>query len=117
LEGRPRHVGLRPRRGHDARATFVTLALDDGADPGTIERLTHPPKSRSAFNLYNRGQQWAIACREVAKLDICPRSGSAVDGKDPPFGAPLGAVDAVSVEDLSASGGTRTSCAQIENIN
>jgi integrase len=44
---------LRPRRAHDARATFVTLCLDDGADPGVVERLTHPPKSRSSFNLYN----------------------------------------------------------------
>jgi hypothetical protein len=33
-----------------------TLALDDGADAAIIERLTHPPKSRSAFQLYIRGK-------------------------------------------------------------
>jgi len=48
--------------------------LDDGAEPNVIERLTHPLKSRSAFNRYNRGKQWNIACAEVAKLNISRRS-------------------------------------------
>lgn len=69
-------LNLRHRRGHDARATFVTLCLDDGADERAIERLTHTPKSRSAFQLYNRGRQWEAACAEVAKLRIVRRTGT-----------------------------------------
>lgn len=69
-------LNLRHRRGHDARATFVTLCLDGGADERAIERLTHTPKSRSAFQLYNRGRQWNAACAEVAKLRIVRRTGT-----------------------------------------
>ncbi len=56
------------------RATFITLVLDDGADPHVIEtRVTHTKKSRSAFDGYNRGRQWEITCAEVAKLKIARR--------------------------------------------
>jgi hypothetical protein len=38
------------------RATFITLAIEDGADPEILEtRVTHTRKSRSAFDGYNRG--------------------------------------------------------------
>ncbi|HET6613665.1 MAG TPA: site-specific integrase [Kofleriaceae bacterium] len=66
---------LRHRRGHDMRATFITLALEDGADETVIRtRITHTSKSRSAFDGYNRGRQWAIVCAEVQKLRISRRS-------------------------------------------
>ena len=53
------------------KATFITLVLDDGADPHVIEsRVTHTKKSRSAFDGYNRGRQWEITCTEVAKLRL-----------------------------------------------
>lgn len=72
-------LGLRHRRMHDARATFITLALDDGADPHIIEtRVTHTRKSRSAFDGYNRGRQWELVCGEVAKLRISRKSRGAV---------------------------------------
>ena len=64
-------LGWRHRRHYDMRATFITLALDDGADAHIIEtRVTHTRKSRSAFDGYNRGTQWALTCAEVAKLKI-----------------------------------------------
>lgn len=64
-------LGWRHRRHYDMRATFITLALDDGADPDVIEtRVTHTKKSRGAFDGYNRGLQWAKTCGEVAKLRI-----------------------------------------------
>jgi integrase len=67
-------LGLRHRRGHDARATFITLALDDGADPRIIEeRVTHTKRQRGAFDGYNRGRQWEATCAEVAKLRITRR--------------------------------------------
>lgn len=63
-------LGLRHRRFHDLRATFITLALHDGAEPHVLERVTHNPKSTgTAFQGYNR-TQWPTLCREVAKLRI-----------------------------------------------
>ncbi len=68
-------LGWRQRRHYDMRATFITLALEDGADPLVIEtRVTHTKKTRSAFTGYNRGLQWEATCREVAKLRIARRS-------------------------------------------
>jgi hypothetical protein len=50
------------------RATFITLAMDDGADPDVLEtRLTHTRKSRNAFDGYNRGLQSERTCAEVSK--------------------------------------------------
>jgi len=67
-------LGWRHRRHYDMRATFITLALEDGADPHLIEtRVTHTKKKRSAFEGYNRGLQWERTCAEVAKLKISRR--------------------------------------------
>ena len=64
-------LGWRHRRHYDTRATFITLALEDGASREVIEtRVTHTKRSRSAFDMYNRGLQWAATCAEVAKLRI-----------------------------------------------
>lgn len=64
-------LGWAHRRHYDLRASFITLALEDGADPDIIEsRVTHTKKARSAFDGYNRGLQWAKTCAEVTKLKI-----------------------------------------------
>jgi integrase len=64
-------LGWRHRRHYDMRATFITLAIEDGADPEILEnRVTHTRKSRNAFDGYNRGAQWERTCGEVAKLRI-----------------------------------------------
>jgi integrase len=70
-------LGLRHRRGHDLRATFVTLAEDDGADRAVIEQVTHTRRGRGAYDGYSR-TQWATLCREVAKLQIGRRLGAVV---------------------------------------
>lgn len=62
-------LGLRHRRGHDLRATFITLAEEGGADPAIISRLTHTGVGRDAYAGYSR-PQWETYCREVAKLQI-----------------------------------------------
>jgi len=70
-------LAWRHRRHYDMRATFITLAMDDGADPGVLEtRVTHTRKSRNAFDGYNRGLQSERTCAEVSKLRIArgPRS-------------------------------------------
>jgi integrase len=72
-------LGWRHRRHYDMRATFITLALEDGADADIIEsRVTHTKKSRRAFDGYIRGAQWEKTCAEVAKLRIVRRSGARV---------------------------------------
>jgi integrase len=94
----------RHRRHYDMRATFITLALEDGADQHILEtRVTHTKRSRSAFDGYNRGLQWARTCAEVAKLNIrrmtsdladviaLPRAASA-GGSSSEDGRELGAV-------------------------
>jgi integrase len=64
-------LGWRHRRHYDMRATFITLAIEDGADPEILEtRVTHTRKSRSAFDGYNRGLHWDRTCAEIAKLRI-----------------------------------------------
>jgi hypothetical protein len=70
-------LGWRHRRHYDMRATFITLAIEDGADPEILEtRVTHTRKSRNAFDGYNRGLHWDRTCAEIAKLRITrgPRS-------------------------------------------
>jgi integrase len=70
-------LGWRHRRHYDMRATFITLAIEDGADADVIEtRVTHTRKSRNAFDGYNRGLQWERTCAEISKLRITrgPRS-------------------------------------------
>ena len=65
-------LDLRHRRGHDLRATFITLAEEDGADPAVIARVTHSESgghARDAFDGYRR-TQWETKCREVAKLVV-----------------------------------------------
>ena len=59
------------------RATFITLAIEDGADADVIEtRVTHTRKSRNAFDGYNRGLHWERTCAEISKLRVArgPRS-------------------------------------------
>lgn len=64
-------LGWRARSVYDTRATFITLALEDGADRDIIRaRITHTPAKRDAFDGYDRGERWAETCREVAKLRI-----------------------------------------------
>jgi integrase len=64
-------LGWRQRELYAMKATFITLVLDDGADPHVIEtRVTHTKKSRSAFDGYNRRRQWELTCAEVAKLKL-----------------------------------------------
>ena len=56
-------LGWRHRRHYDMRATFITLAIEDGADPDVIEtRVTHTRKARNVFDGYNRGLHWERTC-------------------------------------------------------
>lgn len=64
-------LGWRERSIYDTRATFITLLVEDGAEPDVIrDRVTHTKAKRTAFDGYNRGPQWETTCVEVAKLKI-----------------------------------------------
>ena len=64
-------LGWRARSVYDSRATFITLAIEDGADRDILrERVTHTKSKRDAFDGYDRGERWAETCREVTKLRV-----------------------------------------------
>lgn len=64
-------LGWRHRSVYDTKATFITLAIDDGADPDVIrDRVTHTKPRRGAFDGYDRGPHWIETCREVRKLRL-----------------------------------------------
>lgn len=68
---RPRDLkklGLRVRRFHDARSTFITLGTVDGGEEVWLERVTHNAKG-SQFNQYRR-TSWPKLCQAVACLRI-----------------------------------------------
>jgi integrase len=68
-----------PMKAHALRSTFISMALEDGADDRLIERITHTPgKKRRAFDRYDRADYWPQLCAEVAKVKIAPRSGGKV---------------------------------------
>ena len=57
---------LRPRRGHDLRRTFITLAQVDVARRDLLETLTRGPRG-DIINGYTTFP-WSAFCAEVAKL-------------------------------------------------
>jgi integrase len=72
-------LGLRHRRGHDLRRTFITLAQVDGARRDLLETITHGPRG-NIINVYTTFP-WPALCAEVAKLRITKvRTGVAKTG-------------------------------------
>ena len=64
-------LGLRHRRGHDLRRTFITLAQVDGARRDLLKVITHGPAADDIVSLYT-SFPWPSLCAEVAKLQIDP---------------------------------------------
>ena len=68
-----------PMKAHALRSTFVSLAIEDGADDRLIERITHTTgQGRRAFERYDRADYWPMLCAEVAKIRIVPKPGGSV---------------------------------------
>lgn len=63
-----RALGLRVRRFHDARATFIGLGTADGGDEVWLERVTHNAKGNT-FNQYRRAN-WLKMCEAVSCLRV-----------------------------------------------
>jgi integrase len=62
-------LGMRHRRGHDLRRTFITLAQVDGARRDILKVMTHGPSADDIVSLYT-SFPWPTLCGEVAKLAI-----------------------------------------------
>ncbi|MCC7542744.1 MAG: tyrosine-type recombinase/integrase [Deltaproteobacteria bacterium] len=68
-------LGLRHRRVHDTRRTFITLARVDGARKDVLEQITHAVRG-DIMNLYTT-LPWPTLCEAVSVLKI-ERRGAAV---------------------------------------
>jgi integrase len=64
-------LGLRARRVHDARRTFISLAMADGARKDVLRWVTHGP-SGDVVDAYTT-LPWTALCAEVGKLHLTPR--------------------------------------------
>jgi integrase len=59
-----------PQRHYETRATFISLAEGGGADPASIQLLTHP-SPRQAKDLYRRARLlWPQLCRAVLAIHL-----------------------------------------------
>ncbi len=64
-------LGWRARSVYDTKSTYITLSIEDGANPDVIrDRVTHTKARNDAFSGYDRGPHWIETCQEVAKLRI-----------------------------------------------
>ena len=61
-------LGMRRRRQHDLRRTFISLARTDGARKDVLERVTHGNRG-DIVDMYTE-LPWALLCDEVAKLKV-----------------------------------------------
>ena len=61
-------LGLRRRRQHDLRRTFISLARADGARKDVLEHVTHG-RPGGIIDLYTE-LPWPLLCEEVAKLRV-----------------------------------------------
>ncbi len=69
-------LGIRPRRQHDLRRTFITLARADGARKDVLEWVTHGPRG-DIVDLYTT-LPWELLCEAVAPLKIELRTGKVI---------------------------------------
>lgn len=75
LRGDCTRLGIRPRRLHGARRTFISLAVEDGARESAVKQITHPvPEGteRESFLKY-LDTHWRVLCAEMVKLRIYRR--------------------------------------------
>jgi len=85
-------LGMRRRRGHDLRRTFITLAQEDGARRDVLQVITHAPNAADIMSLYTT-YPWPTLCAEVAKLkidlpDASPAPGASARLRSMPTGVP-----------------------------
>ena len=67
-------IGLRQRRQHDSRRTFITLARADGARKDILRLVTHGPEG-DILDIYSE-MPWQPLCEAVMALRIGPEATS-----------------------------------------
>ena len=92
-------VGLRHRRGHDLRRTFVTLTRADGARSDVLEAITHGTRG-NIVDVYTEWP-WATLCEAVSCLKVARRERRTVTLLRAATGTPAGTVEAVAGPTLS----------------
>ncbi|HET9622873.1 MAG TPA: N-terminal phage integrase SAM-like domain-containing protein [Kofleriaceae bacterium] len=93
-------LGMRPRRGHDLRRTFITLAQQDGANRDVIKVITHAPDAQDVMDLYT-SFPFEVLCEEVMKLKLEPLVGHE-DSQPPSSGSSTSLAPASSAPAASA---------------
>lgn len=68
-------LGLRVRRQHDARRTFISLARADGAADVFLKHITHGAPESEILDVYTT-PRWEDLCRAVSCLRIRLREGT-----------------------------------------
>ncbi len=105
-------IGLRTRRQHDARRTFISLALADGGRKDILRWITHGPEG-DIVDLYTT-LPWHTLCEEVArlKIDLAPAAESNVialakyaNSREPHLHSTYTAENSKSNRDVSLRGG------------
>jgi integrase len=69
-------LGLRRRRFHDTKRTFVSLAREAGATP-LLRWISHGPTAREMLDVYS-SPDWKALCREVLRLKVRVSTGKLV---------------------------------------
>lgn len=62
-------LGLRHRRQHDTRRTFISLAREDGAQKDLLRWVTHGPEGEDIVDAYTT-PSWPVLCEQVACLKL-----------------------------------------------
>ncbi|MBV8761509.1 MAG: site-specific integrase [Deltaproteobacteria bacterium] len=70
-------VGLRARRQHDARRTFISIARADGARPDILRWATHGPTGDIVDDYTTL--PWPTLCEEVAKVRVSVLEGKVIE--------------------------------------
>lgn len=86
-------LGLRHRRAHDLRRTFISLCREDGAREDLLKWVTHgrPPGIMDVYTT----PRWATLCAQVEALKISPPN----DEGPPPSGPRDGALEGSGLTD------------------
>ncbi len=81
-------LGLRPRRVHDTRRTFITLCRVDGARKDVLEQITHAPRG-NILDVYTT-LPWPTLCEAVSVLKVRRLAPDEVAGRSAALGKPRG---------------------------
>ena len=87
-------LGLRKRRQHDCRRTFISLAQADGARKDILRWVTHGPTG-DIMDVYTT-LPWEALCAEVAKLRLELREGRVLELRQVGSGACYNSCDSDS---------------------